>query len=848
RNLLPAPESDAYLKRAYEAPTGEIEIVVAGMWQELLHLDQIGRHDHFFELGGHSLLAVQLVARLRQILGVDVNLRDLFTAPTLAALAKHVAAATALVLPPIQPADRTQNLPLSWAQQRLWFLAQLDPAASAAYHMPAAFELQGSLDRTALQAALDRIVARHEILRSTIVKRDDGTRHRLVRRPVVGFLFSHHALTRFALCERRTTVALLREDEIQCPFDFENGPLLRGRLLQLADDHHIFLFSQHHIISDGWSIGILIREIGALYSAFKQALPDPLPTPGIQYADYALWQRQYLQGQALQAQIDFWRNHLAGAPALLELPIDHPRPAMQSFAGASIPLVLAADLTAGLRASSQRHGTTPFMTLLAGWSILLARLSGQSDLVIGTPVANRQRTEIESAIGFFINTLALRIRLDGDPTVAQLLERVKTSTLAAYAHQDVPFEQVVEALQPVRTLSHSPLFQVLLTLNNTPESGSLTLPGLELTPLPSIRPMTHFDLTLALTDSGAAIAGDLHYLSGLFEQATIERIAEYFQTLLRAMIVNDSQHVSALPLLTATERQRLLVEWNATQVPYTEQLIHQLFEAHATAQPSVTALVYQDQSLSYSELNGKANQLAHHLISLGIRPDDRVALCVERSPDMVVGLLGILKAGGAYVPLDPGYPDERLAFMLTDCAPVALLTQTALKDRLQVQKMPVVTLDDDSAIAQESSDNPDSRALGLTPAHLAYIIYTSGSTGRPKGVMNVHRGLTNLASAQIELFDVGPGSQVLQFASFSFDASIWEIVMALCSGACLHLASREALQPGEPLVTTLQQNAITHVTLPPTVLATLPAEASFTPMTLVVAGEACPAALAQQWA
>src|SRR6185437_12372644 len=297
-----------------------------------------------------------------------------------------------------------------------------------------------------------------------------------------------------------------------------------------------------------------------------------------------------------------------------------------------------------------------------------------------------------------------------------------------------------------------------------------------------------------------------------------------------------------------TERQRLLVEWNATQVPYTEQLIHQLFEAHATAQPSVTALVYQDQSLSYSELNGKANQLAHHLISLGIRPDDRVALCVERSPDMVVGLLGILKAGGAYVPLDPGYPDERLAFMLTDCAPVALLSQTALKDRLQVQKMPVVTLDDDSAIAQESSDNPDSRALGLTPAHLAYIIYTSGSTGRPKGVMNVHRGLTNLASAQIELFDVGPGSQVLQFASFSFDASIWEIVMALCSGACLHLASREALQPGEPLVTTLQQNAITHVTLPPTVLATLPAEASFTPMTLVVAGEACPAALAQQWA
>ncbi|HEY6921962.1 MAG TPA: condensation domain-containing protein, partial [Steroidobacteraceae bacterium] len=724
-------EGNAYLKRAYEAPTSEIEIAIAGIWQDLLHLERVGRHDHFFELGGHSLFAVQLVSRLRQVLGADVTLRDLFATPTLAALAKRATEATALALPPIRPVDRTQNLPLSWAQQRLWFLAQLDPAASVSYHMPAALRLQGSLDRAALTATLDRIVARHEILRTRFVKSADGTAVQVIAPPGVGFALSYQDLTRLHEDEQRATVDRLRAEEFQHPFDFERGPMIRGRLLQLADRDHILLLCQHHIVSDGWSIGILVREITTLYAAFTQGLPDPLAPLNIQYADYALWQRQWLQGEAL-TQLDFWRNHLAEAPALLDLPTDRPRPARQSYAGAHLPLLLPAELSAALKALSQRHGTTLFMTLLAGWSILLARLTGQNDLVIGTSIANRQRLEIEPLIGFFVNALALRIQLGDDPTVTQLLERIKDITLAAYAHQDVPFEQVVEALRPVRTLSHSALFQVLLALVNAPDGGAATVPGLELTPLPSIPPTTHFDLTLLLADTGTVISGNLHYSTDLFDHATAERLCLHFSTVLHAMVADESQRVGTLPLLTAPERHQLLVEWNATRAPHSPQLIHESIEAQAARQPQAPALIYQDQCLSYAELNARANQLAHYLLSLGVRPDDRVALCMERSLDMVVGLLGILKAGAAYVPLDPNSPEARLAFMLTDCAPVALLTQAALADSLPAMSMlHVVILDDQStrvAIARLASNNLDAAALGLTPSNLAYVIYTSGST------------------------------------------------------------------------------------------------------------------------
>jgi non-ribosomal peptide synthetase component F/acyl carrier protein len=753
RKALPAPDGASVVSRGYEAPQGPIETAIARIWQELLQLDQVGRHDHFFELGGHSLLAVQLVSRLRQELDVEVPLRDLFAQATLAGFAQIVTTARQAALPPILSADRSQALPLSWAQQRLWFLDQLDPAASVAYHIPAGLRLHGTLDRTALQAALDQIIARHEGLRTTFVS-VDGQPSQVIAPASIGFTLLEHDLRGLAPPEQATTVSQFSADEASQPFGLATGPLIRGQLLQLAEDEHILLITQHHIVSDGWSMGILIREFSSLYAAFRLGQPDPLPTLGIQYADYAAWQRQWLQGDTLQAQIDFWQSHLTGAPGLLELPTDRPRPATQSYVGGSVEFTLSTELGAGLKQLAQRHGSTLFMVLLTGWSILMARLSGQGDIVIGTPVANRQRTEVEALIGFFVNTLALRVKMEGDPNVAELLNQVKTTTLGAYAHQDIPFEQVVDIVKPERSLGQSPVFQVMVTMDNTPDTGELSLPGLTLSGLDVPHTTTQFDLSLSLSDTGGRVVGSLEYASELFDRATIERFVSHFQTLLAGIVADGQQRISQLPLLTQPERQRLLISFNGTAVDYPQdRLIHQLFEEQAAHTPAAAALTYGGQSLSYQALNTQANQLAHHLISLGVRPDDRVAICVERSLGMVIGLLGILKAGGAYVPLDPGYPKERLAYMLSDSAPVALLTQAALKGTLEglSATVPVILLDAQgtsrahsgtdtgasagSAFSHCPGHNPDAQALGLQPRHLAYVIYTSGSTGQPKGVI-----------------------------------------------------------------------------------------------------------------
>jgi acyl carrier protein len=489
RRALPAPDQSALAIREYVEPVGAAEQALAAIWQELLGVPRIGRHDHFFELGGHSLLAVQLVSRVRQTLGDELPLREVFTQPTLAELATVLGGAARADLPPILPADRNADLPLSWAQQRLWFLDQLDHAAGAAYHLPAALRLHGALDRDALRATLDRIVARHEGLRTTFASGSDGP-VQVIAPADAGFTLTEHDLRELHQLQREQALAQLNGAEAKALFDLAAGPLVRGQLIRLADDEHILLVTQHHVISDGWSMGILIKEVSALYTAFSQGQPDPLPPLAIQYADYAAWQRQWLQGDALHRQIGFWRTHLEGAPALLELPADRPRPAVQSHAGDRVALTIPAELATGLRGLAQRHGATLFMTLLSGWAVLLARMSGQQDVVIGTPVANRQRSELEAMIGFFVNTLALRVRLGEDPSVAQLLDQVKASTVAAYDHQDLPFEQVVEALRPPRSMSYSPIFQVMLSLNNVPSGGELNLPGLTLSPVESSQPPT----------------------------------------------------------------------------------------------------------------------------------------------------------------------------------------------------------------------------------------------------------------------------------------------------------------------------------------------------------------------
>ncbi|WP_207291188.1 non-ribosomal peptide synthetase [Pseudomonas sp. FW300-N2C3] len=720
RRALPAPGLEALASKTYEAPQGNTEIALAEIWKDLLQLDQVGRHDGFLELGGHSLLTVQLQARLHQDLGVEIDLRTLFAQTSLSELALRVEQAGHSRVQPIDVVSREQALPLSLAQQRLWFLDQLDHAASVAYHMPAALHLRGSLDRNALQRALDRIVARHESLRTTFERRDGEVRQRFAATDS-GFALQEHDLQGLTPKPGKTAVTQLTQAEARDAFDLSQGPLIRGRLLRLAEDEHILLVTQHHIVSDGWSVAVLIGEFNALYAAFSQGLDDPLPPLALQYADYANWQQQHLQGERLHAQVDFWKAHLDGAPALLELPSDHPRPQVQSYQGAALALQLPAPLSSRLRRFSQQQGLTPFMTLLGAWSILLSRLSNQPQVVVGTPVANRPRRETEALIGFFVNTLALRIDVQAHSRVDQLLEQIKATTLDAYSHQDLPFEQVVEALQPERSLGHSPLFQAMLVLGNTPRDQALELPGLSLAPLPQPTGTTQFDVSLSLNDDGDCISGQFEYATDLFDESTIARWGQHLLHLLDALLDDATQPLATLPLLGDAQRQQLLETFNPAGAALDEspsRFPHVVFEAQASLTPDAVALVCAGETLSYAELNAQANRVAHGLIALGVQPDDTVGLCARRSPHMLIGLLGILKAGAAYVPLDPQYPAQRLAHMLADSKPRALVHQPGL-DELPVPQG-LATLELGSApLAQAPTHNPQVKGLGFSHAACA---------------------------------------------------------------------------------------------------------------------------------
>ena len=573
---------------------------------------------------------------------------------------------------------------------------------------------------------------------------------------------------------------------VQAPFDLAAGPLIRGCLVRLTEQEHVLCVAMHHIISDGWSIGVAIKELAALYGALVAGRADPLPVLEIQYADYAQWQRQWLTGPALQQQLDYWKHHLAGAPALLELPTDRPRPSARSHAGASVDFVVDAPLCADLKALARRHGATLYMVLYSAWAILLSRLSGQDDIVIGSPIAGRQRTELEGLIGFFINTLALRVDLSADPTVDALIAQVKEITLSAYGHQDIPFEQVVEAVQPPRSLSHTPVFQVMFALQNMPQA-TLELPGLTLVPQAVVRQAAQFDLSLSLAEAGDQLVGDITYASDLFDRHTIERWVGHLQSVMKAMVRDADQTLGQLGLLSAAERHQVVEGFNATAADYPEdKLIHQLFEAQVARQPQAVALVYEDRQLSYGELNARANRLAHWLRQQGVGPDTLVAICLERGLEMVVALLGILKAGGAYVPLDPAYPPARIAHMLDDAGPAVLITQASLLDILPHTRARILALDrDQHLIAPNPDTNPDPAALGLTPHHLAYVIYTSGSTGTPKGVMVEHRNVARLFAATENWFHFDHRDVWTLFHSFAFDFSVWEIWGALLYGGRL---------------------------------------------------------------
>ena len=827
RKALPDPGEDAVVSREYAAPANETERVIVGIWQELLDLPRIGRNDHFFELGGNSLVALQLVSRLRQALGVELALRELFARPTVAALAERLAIASsrsdgdAGALAPIPLAGREAPLPLSWAQQRLWFLDQLDQAAGAAYHMPAALHLRGDLDRAALRATLDRIVARHEILRSRILD-VRGEPAQIFAPEDVGFALAEEDLSALDPAMRSVAVARISAEEAAERFDLSHGPLIRGRLLRLAADEHVLLVTQHHIVSDGWSVGVLVREMTALYDAFSTGRPDPLPPLAVQYADYAVWQRDWQRGEVLERQLGFWRSHLDGAPALLELPADRPRPPVQSYAGACHVVSVPSTLVRALDALAQRHGATLFMVLLAGWSTLLSRLGGQDDIVVGTPVANRLRQDVEPMIGLFVNTLAIRTRIAPAITVSALLASVRDAVLDAFEHQALPFEQVVDAVQPMRSLAHSPLCQTLLTIDNTPHGDALRLHGLTVERMASAQDSTRYDLSLSLRRDGDALTGEIEYATDLFDPSTIERWYGHFLVLLDGMASDDAATVGTLPLMSAEERRRTIEGFNSLVAPLpAERRLHRLFEDAAARDPQAIALVDGDLELCYGELNVRANRIAHRLIALGVVSDDRVALCVERGAAMVVGMLGILKAGGAYVPLDPAYPVERLAYMLRDSRPKALVTATASDATADVraaalaEALPMVGLDDtDTGCVDGLDGNPDADAMGLGPHHLAQLIYTSGSTGLPKGVMVEHGNVAHLVANHIANCGLAPGQRMLQFASYSFDSSVVEIFPTLAAGATLVLRPAQLLAPDQAFVDMLDRHGVTIVDLP----------------------------------
>ncbi|MTJ10019.1 non-ribosomal peptide synthetase, partial [Anabaena sp. UHCC 0204] len=815
RNAFPAPEEVVSRETTFIAPRTPVEEVLAGIWGQLLGVPQVSINDNFFELGGHSLLATQVISRIRTTFNIEIPLPQLFESANLAALAAQIEIAMRgeqQEIKTITSVSRNQNSPLSFAQQRLWFLDQFEPG-SPSYNLPRSIRLQGKLNINALSSSLNEIMRRHEILRTSFTI-SDGQPIQVIS-PSVNLKLPIVDLQNIPQKQRETELYRLANEEAQTGFDLTQAPLLRAKLLQLDVEDYVILLTLHHIISDGWSTDILIKEVAALYTAFCAGKPSPLPQLPIQYADFAVWQRQWLEGEGLKNQLAYWQQQLSGELPILQLPNDRPRPSVQTYAGNTLSFVLPASLSAGLKNLSKQEGVTLFMTLLAGFKTLLYRYTSETDILVGSPIANRNRAEIENLIGFFVNTLVLRSNLSGNPTFHDLLKQVREVSLGAYAHQDLPFEKLVEEIQPERNLSHNPLFQVMFVLKNAP-IRQLELPGLRVEPLESNSTTAKFDLTLVIEDVEQELITKFEYNTDLFDELTISRLAANFEVLLTGIVANPQQQIGELPLLTTTEKQQLL-EWGEGEIKLQPKLcLHQLFEAQVEKTPDAVAVVFENQQLTYRELNNRANQLAHYLQKLGVEPEVLVGICVERSLEMVIGLLAILKAGGAYVPLDPAYPKERLSYMLADAQVSVLLTQKHLLETLPAHSAQTVYLDqDENLFLTQSIANPISNA---TSENLVYVIYTSGSTGKPKGAMNTHKGLCNRLLWMQDTYQLTASDHVLQKTPFSFDVSVWEFFWTLLTGASLVIAKPGGHQDSRYLVQLIAQEKITTLHFVPSML------------------------------
>ncbi len=781
RAALPDPERTRLESAtSFQAPRTQTEELLAGIWQRVLGTERVGRDDNFFSLGGYSLLATRIISRIRESFQVELPVRSLFEWPTLAELAERVEEAlrsgSTYLLPPLQRLAETTQLPLSYAQQRLWFLDQLVPHNNA-YNIPVGFRIRGPLNLVALQQSLNETVQRHESLRTNFVNVDGQPVQVIAPNstqdlPIID-------LQGFSEPERESLVHRLALAESQRPFKLESDALFRSILFRLAEHEHALLVVMHHIISDGWSIDVLTRDVPRAYKAAGRGVPSDLPELPIQYADYAHWQRQWLPGEVLEQELAYWRQQLAGSLPELNLPTDRPRPAALSMKGSAVVFEIPESLTDKLKALSNTEGSTLFITLLASFQILLARYSGQNDISVGTPVAGRRWVETEDLIGFFVNTLVMRTRLAGNPTIREVLHRVREVTLEAQTHQDVPFEKLVEELQPQRTLSHGPLFQTMFVFLNNGEKleapENLAFSSLELN-----HGTEKNDLTLQVTEVRNGLTGSLSYSTDLFDESTIKRMTAHWLRVLEALVANPEQLVRDVELLNSDERHEMLEDWNATGREFPENVcLHQLFEQQVRLAPEAVAVSSGDDRLSYAELNHRANQLAHFLRKAGVGPETLVALYLERSVDMLVALLGVLKAGGAYLPLETAHPKRRVQYVIGDAQAPVILAQERTAAMLPETGARVICLDSDwSSIAQEPEHTP---TTNTTAENLAYVIYTSGSTGGARGVMVQHRSVMNLATALREKVYPADGQRlrVSVNAPLMFDSSVKQLVQLL---------------------------------------------------------------------
>ncbi|MFL5279511.1 MAG: amino acid adenylation domain-containing protein, partial [Rhodopila sp.] len=849
RAALPTPGRFERVEEEYVEPSTDTARMLAGLWSKVLGVNIISQNDDFFGLGGHSLLATRLMSHVRDVFGVELPVRAIFDSPQLGQLAEVIEAAeggSAHLKPPLRPQPRPSRIPLSYAQQRLWFIHELQET-STQYHVPAVLRLSGKLDVNALERALNTIIDRHETLRTRFVNTDGEPEQVIVANLFVPLRVDDLTPLGEGAQQRALNEAMTRY--LEEPFDLARGPVTRFGLLKLADLHHVLLATFHHIVADGWSVSVFNRELAALYEAFQEDRTNPLMPLAVQYADFALWQRGWLHGMVMNRGLAYWRAQLAGAPAQLALPTDHPRPPLQTYAAGAYKTTIELQDFDHLRQVSLANQTTLYMTLLAAFALLLECHSGQNDLVIGSPVANRQDVQLEPLLGFFVNVLVMRVQVNPHENFCTLLNHVRHMTLEAYQHQDVPFERLVEELSPERRLDMTPIFQVWFALQNAPQAPQ-RLPGLNISAVPTDDLRVRFDIELHASERDGAVHLDWLYNRDLFDRPRIERMARHFQQLLGTVLDAPHTPLAQLPLLNDNERRHMLEDLNAAAQPVPQTTLVALLEAQAAATPQAVALSDGRSALSYAELNATANGLAHRLIACGVGPEARVGICLPRSIELVVALLATIKAGGAYVPLDPAYPEARLSTMLADAAPTVVLSNRALRARLAHEA--AILLDEVTPPPDAPRHNPtDAERLSpLHPLHPAYVIYTSGSTGQPKGAPNTHQALVNRLLWMQAAYKLTPADHVLQKTPYSFDVSVWEFFWPLITGARLVVAEPEAHRDPARLAETIVREQISTLHFVPSMLSAFIEQAEVGRCTtlrqVICSGEALSGALQRQ--